>query len=115
MAQVLGNLVGNALRYTPPNGKITLGARLIGQTVILQIRDTGSGIAAADLPHVFERFYRADPARQQSGASGLGLAIAKGIVEAHGGVISVESMLGQGTTFTITLPIRSSTVLAKHS
>jgi two-component system sensor histidine kinase BaeS len=68
------------------------------------VQDTGSGIAPADLPHVFDRFYRADAAREQTGSSGLGLAIAKGIVEAHGGRITVDSSVGHGTTFTITLP-----------
>ena len=105
MAQVLGNLLGNALRYTPADGKITLAAEADALSVRLHVRDTGAGIAREDLPHIFERFYRADPAReQQDGSSGLGLAIAKSIVEAHGGSIAVDSMPGQGATFTITLP-----------
>ena len=72
--------------------------------ILLQVRDTGSGIAAADLPYIFHRFYRGDRSRQQNGESGLGLAIAKSIVEAHGGTITAESTPGVGTTFTITLP-----------
>ena len=105
IAQVLGNLVSNALRFTPAAGTIALTATPQAGGVVLGVRDTGSGIAAADLPHVFERFYRADSARQQAdGSSGLGLAIAKGIVEAHAGTIAVESAPGAGTRFTIVLP-----------
>ncbi len=104
MAQVLGNLISNALRYTSAGGTVTLAAQRCGDGVCLRVQDTGSGIAPADLPHVFDRFYRADAAREQTGSSGLGLAIAKGIVEAHGGRITVDSSVGHGTTFTITLP-----------
>lgn len=107
MAQVLNNLLANALRYTS-QGAITLTAQMTESGVQFQVRDTGSGIASEDLPHIFDRFYRADKARQRddSGTSGLGLAIAKAIVEAHGGNIAVQSALGQGTAFTITLPLR---------
>jgi two-component system sensor histidine kinase BaeS len=161
MAQVMNNLVANALRHTPAGGEIVLSAarddrpaiadrrRMSAEarepgspcarsdaplpiarthtlphlaapsadaqaapladrppTVILRVRDTGDGIAPADLPHVFERFYRGDKARQRGdeGSSGLGLAIARAIVEAHGGAIGVESAPGVGTTFTIHLP-----------
>jgi signal transduction histidine kinase len=105
MIQVLGNLVINALRYTPPGGRIELSARWQGSAVALAVQDNGVGIAADALPHVFDRFYRGDPARnQQDGESGLGLAIAKSIVEAHGGKIEVQSVLGQGTTFTLLVP-----------
>jgi signal transduction histidine kinase len=104
MAQVLGNLIDNALRYTPPGGEITLGARTQGAATLLTVRDTGAGIPPEHLPHVFDRFYRGDSARSiDGGESGLGLAIAKAIVEAHGGTISVESTPGAGTTFTIAL------------
>jgi signal transduction histidine kinase len=83
--------------------------RAQGTTVQLHVKDTGSGIAPEDLPYIFDRFYRADPSRQQgNGSSGLGLAITKGILEAHGGSISVESTRGQGTTFTIVLPAADS-------
>ena len=104
MTQVLNNLVSNALRHTR-TGEVVLAAQAHAQQVVLRVRDTGSGIAPADLPFVFERFYRADRSRQRTGTSddstGLGLAIAKAIVESHGGTISVESDLGHGTTFTI--------------
>jgi two-component system sensor histidine kinase BaeS len=105
MIQVLGNLVTNALRYTPSGGRIALSARRQGGAVALAIQDTGAGIAPEAVPHVFDRFYRGDPARSQhDGESGLGLAIAKSITEAHGGKIGVESELGRGTTFTVLLP-----------
>jgi two-component system sensor histidine kinase BaeS len=106
MTQVLNNLVSNALRYTT-QGEITLSALADDQYVRLQVCDTGSGIAAEDLPYIFDRFYRADKSRQRddSVASGLGLAITKAIVEAHGGTIAVDSAPGSGTTFTITLAV----------
>jgi two-component system sensor histidine kinase BaeS len=107
MAQVLGNLLSNALRYTPAGGTIMLGAEAHKKAVHLRVQDTGAGITPDDLPYIFERFYRADPAREREhGSSGLGLAIAKGIVEAHGGSIGVESTIGHGTTFTMALPTR---------
>jgi two-component system sensor histidine kinase BaeS len=105
MAQMLGNLVSNALRYTPEGGQITLAAQADADAVTLRIQDNGAGIAPQELPHIFDRFYRGDRSRQQGeGESGLGLAIAKSLVEAHGGSISAASTLGQGTTFTISLP-----------
>ncbi len=105
MTQVLNNLVSNALRHTP-HGSITLSAATHADMVRLRVGDTGSGIDPEDLPFVFDRLYRVDKARQRTDdtSSGLGLAIAKAIVEAHGGAIGVESAQGQGTTFTITLP-----------
>jgi two-component system sensor histidine kinase BaeS len=103
MAQVLDNLILNAFRYTPAQGEITLAAHTSQGSVQIQVRDTGSGIAAADLAHIFDRFYRGDASRPQNGESGLGLAIAKSIIEAHGGTIAVESVPGQGATFTIAL------------
>jgi two-component system, OmpR family, sensor histidine kinase BaeS len=105
MAQVLNNLIANALRHTA-QGTITLSAHAADSCVQLQVCDTGSGIDPDDLPHIFDRFYRADKARQRGdgGTSGLGLAIAKAIVEAHAGSIAVASAPGQGTAFTINLP-----------
>ena len=108
MTQVLNNLVSNALRHTHA-GEIVLGAAGDHGQVQISVRDTGSGIDPEDLPFVFERFYRADKARQrtESTSSGLGLAISKAIIDAHGGAIRVASEPGRGTTFTITLPARA--------
>ena len=109
MAQVLDNLVGNALRYTPTGGAVNVSAARVNGSVQIQVQDSGQGIPAADLPHIFERFYRADKSRQRDGSgSGLGLAISKSIVEQHGGRISAASQPNHGTTFTIKLPIASS-------
>jgi two-component system sensor histidine kinase BaeS len=106
MRQVLGNLVSNALRYTPINGTITLTASMKDEALHIAISDTGSGIAPEDLPHIFNRFYRGDRSRQGGyGESGLGLAIAKSLVVAHNGDIMVTSTQGMGTTFTILLPV----------
>jgi two-component system sensor histidine kinase BaeS len=108
MAQVLGNLVSNALRYTPAGGQISLAAAQKGNSALLTVQDNGAGIAPDRLRRIFERFYRGDEARQtHEGESGLGLAIAKSLVELHGGMISVASTLGKGTTFTIALPVSS--------
>jgi len=103
MGQVLGNLIHNALRHTPQGGKISLSALTTGKTLQMRVSDTGPGIEPVDLPHIFDRFYRSDKSRQQNGESGLGLAIARSIVEAHGGAITVESTPDSGATFVITL------------
>lgn len=106
MAQVLNNLVSNAVRYTPPGGNVTLSVTRNSHAVVFQVQDTGPGIPPEEVPFVFNRFYRGDKARSgENGASGLGLAIAKSIVEAHGGTITVSSRQGAGTTFTVTLPV----------
>jgi signal transduction histidine kinase len=97
--------MSNALRYTPEGGQIILSAAAEGKSVTLRVQDDGVGIAPEDLPYVFDRLYRADKSRQRyEGESGLGLTIAKSIVEAHGGTLSVDSAPGGGTTFTIALP-----------
>ncbi|GAB4208025.1 MAG: HAMP domain-containing sensor histidine kinase [Roseiflexaceae bacterium] len=103
--QALLNLGINALQHTPPGGVVTLGLSSGAGGARLSVGDTGSGIAAEDLPHIFERFYRADRARNHnSGGAGLGLPIVKWIAEAHGGQVLVESTPGQGSTFTLLLP-----------
>jgi signal transduction histidine kinase len=105
MQQTVGILIANALRYTPPHGSITVAAKTDRVSVTIEVADTGSGIAPEDLPHVFDRFYRADKSRaRESGGSGLGLAIAKSIVEAHGGSIAAASQHGQGTQLIVRLP-----------
>ncbi len=105
LVQVLGNLVSNALRYTPKGGQIIVEAKHSDDSVLLSVQDTGIGITAEDLSRIFERFYRVDQSRRQNeGESGLGLSIARSIIEAHGGIIAVESEMGSGTKFTITLP-----------
>ena len=101
--QVLANLAGNAVKFTPPGGRVDLSAKRDGDEVRIAVADTGAGIAAADLPYVFDRFWQARSTRRAG--AGLGLAIAKGIVEAHGGAISAASEPGRGSTFAFTLPI----------
>lgn len=102
LLQILENLLGNAVKFTDPGGLIAIGAARRGDSVQFYVADTGCGIAASDLPHVFDRFWQAQKDRR-SGA-GLGLAIAKGLVEAHGGEMWVESALGRGSTFFFTIP-----------
>jgi two-component system, OmpR family, sensor histidine kinase BaeS len=104
LLQVLGNLVNNAIRHSPDGTTIFLEAKSTGSEVLLSVQDAGSGIAPEDLPHIFDRFYRGDKARAVDGSSGLGLAIARSLVEAHGGQIAVASEPGQGSRFTIYLP-----------
>jgi two-component system sensor histidine kinase BaeS len=105
IAQVLENLMSNALRHTPEGGRINLSAAAGANSVYLRVQDNGAGIPSEDLPYVFDRFYRADKSRRRhEGESGLGLAIAKSLVEAQGGSLSVKSVLGEGTTFTVALP-----------
>jgi two-component system, OmpR family, heavy metal sensor histidine kinase CusS len=104
--QVFINLVDNAIKYTPSGGTVT--ARVVRRQalVVVTVQDTGEGIAAAHLPHIFERFYRVDKARsREMGGSGLGLSIVRSIVEAHGGTVAITSQVGQGSTFTVTLPL----------
>ena len=106
MAQVLGNLLDNAVRHTPPGGTVRIGADGGPDAVRLSVSDTGDGLSPEALTQVFERFYRADQARDRAhGGSGIGLTIARAIVDAHGGVIAAASPgPGLGATFTVTLP-----------
>jgi two-component system sensor histidine kinase BaeS len=105
LRQAVGNLVTNAVRHTPEDGRITLRARRERDEVVIEVSDTGSGIAPEHLPHVFDRFWRADRSRSRAtGGRGLGLAIARQLVEAHGGTVSVRSTPGVGTTFTMRVP-----------
>ncbi|WP_150251003.1 ATP-binding protein [Nocardiopsis deserti] len=106
LVQVVGNLLGNALRHTPAPGAVTVRARRSGGEAVIEVADTGVGISAEDLPHVFDRFWRADKSRnRRTGGSGLGLAIVRNLVDLHGGSVSVESVVGEGTTFTVRLPL----------
>jgi two-component system sensor histidine kinase BaeS len=115
ITQVLLNLVDNALRYTPPGGMVRLEGTAAPGSMCITVRDTGAGIAAADLERIFDRFYRADPSRTgATGGSGLGLAIARAIIRAHGGNISATSEPGVGTAITFTLPVAPSSVPMQH-
>jgi heavy metal sensor kinase len=106
LSQLLLNLVDNGLRYTPAGGSVNVSVSQDGPFAVLRVADTGVGIAAEHLPHVFERFYRTDAARARAeGGAGLGLAICQWIAEAHGGHIGVESEPGRGATFEVRLPL----------
>ena len=103
---VIDNLLSNALRYSEPGGRVEVRLRSRDGSAVVEVEDAGTGIDAADLPHVFDRFYRADAARARAtGGRGIGLAIAKAAVEAHGGTIEVRSRLGEGSRFTVKLPL----------
>jgi two-component system sensor histidine kinase BaeS len=105
LRQIVGNLLANAVRHTPPDGRIGLSGRRDGPDVLITVTDTGAGIAPEDLPHVFDRFWRADKSRtRRTGGSGLGLAIVRKLAEAQGGDVTVTSTLGGGSTFTLRLP-----------
>ncbi|MFC1945042.1 sensor histidine kinase, partial [Chloroflexota bacterium] len=105
IGQVVRNLLSNAINYTPEGGGISVSARSPGRYIEVSISDSGVGIPASDLPFIFERFYRTDKSRSRfSGGAGLGLTIAKQMVEAHGGTIEVHSEEGRGSTFTFTVP-----------
>lgn len=98
-------LLDNALKYTPAPGSVEIGLTVDGKVAVLLVRDSGIGIAQADLPHVFDRFYRTDPSRSQVEGSGLGLAIAKWIAEMHHADLSVASTVHEGTTFRVAVPL----------
>jgi signal transduction histidine kinase len=111
LRQLFLNLITNAIKYTPRGGKVELSlSQRVGGEMAFTVRDSGIGISAADLPHVFDRFWRADRARSRAserGGFGLGLAISQWIAQAHGGRITVQSRLGRGSVFTVTLPLLS--------
>jgi len=109
LRQLFLNLVTNAIKYTPSGGRVELSlSQRVGDEIAFTVRDTGIGMSAADLSHVFERFWRADRARSRTrerGGFGLGLAISQWVAQAHGGRIAVQSRLGRGSVFTVTLPL----------
>jgi signal transduction histidine kinase len=105
---LIHNLLDNAIHYTPSGGEVRVTLATKDGQADLRVSDTGIGIASRDLDRIFERFYRADPARsRQTGGTGLGLSIAKHVAEAHGGDVQVQSVLGAGSTFTVRLPLAS--------
>jgi len=108
VTRAIVNLLTNAATYTGPGGSAMLAVSVEGQAAIVRVRDTGPGIAAADLPHVFERLYRGDPARGRQegrpGGTGIGLTVARELIEANGGRLSIESSTPAGTTLRIDLP-----------
>jgi signal transduction histidine kinase len=112
--QILSNLVSNGLRYTPLSGRVALWLTVAGNRLEFHVKDTGPGISAEDLPHVFTRFFRADKSRSESG-SGIGLTIARYFVEAQGGTIHVESKVGEGAHFYFTLPLVPHTVASAET
>jgi signal transduction histidine kinase len=105
LRQILHNLIENAILHTPSGGHIFIRLRADGDWIQLSVSDTGSGISADDVPHIFDHFYRGDPARaRRTGGSGLGLPIVKSLAEAHGGQVAVDSTVGLGSTFSVRLP-----------
>jgi signal transduction histidine kinase len=103
LRQLLTNLVDNAVKFSEPGGLVTLRIELADGQARIMVADTGVGVASEHLPHIFERFYQADPARSSAG-TGLGLSICRWIVDAHGGHLDVTSARGSGSTFTVVLP-----------
>lgn len=109
LKQVVVNLLDNAINYTASGGRVRLVVRAAGDRAVLEVEDNGVGISKDALPHIFERFYRVDKARsRQMGGTGLGLSIVHAICTAHGGEVQVDSTEGQGSQFTIQLPLASS-------
>jgi two-component system sensor histidine kinase ResE len=118
LEQVFTNLLDNAIRHTPAGEKIVLRAMCVdgesgNRFLRIEVEDHGQGIPPEDVPYIFERFYKADKARKRSSGTGLGLAIVKNLVEAHEGTVGVRSRIGQGTTFTVTLPVRAKDILVE--
>jgi signal transduction histidine kinase len=111
LKQIVVNLLDNAIRYTGHGGGVAISVSAEGRNAILKVSDNGVGISAESLPHVFDRFYRTDKARSRySGGAGLGLSIVKSICAAHGGNINVSSTEGEGTCFTVQLPLATGAV-----
>jgi len=111
LKQLILNLVENAVKYTPPGGMVSLSLSKEADWAFFEVSDTGVGIPAENLPHIFDRFYRVDKSRARAqGGSGLGLSIAQWVAQAHGGAIRVSSQVGEGTKFTVTLPIYTQTI-----
>jgi two-component system sensor histidine kinase ResE len=104
LAQVFTNLLDNALKHTSAGGSVTLSASVVAEGVMITVKDSGPGIPAEDISRIFERFYQVDKSRAHAEGLGLGLAITKEIVEAHGGSVSVESQVGHGAKFRVRLP-----------
>jgi signal transduction histidine kinase len=106
LKQLFRNLIGNAIKYSPEGGRVTLSAKVNQKSIKVDVQDTGYGIPAADLPFIFDRFYRVRKGKaSEIEGNGLGLAIVKSIVEQHGGNVGVESEVDKGTCFTFTLPL----------
>ncbi len=116
LKQVVVNLLDNAIKYTPEGGKVTITVAQRDGHAVLEVADSGLGISANDLPHVFERFYRADKARsRQMGGTGLGLSIVRSICMAHSGRVTVSSSEGRGSLFRVELPLATSHRSQSHS
>ena len=107
LRQLFFNLLDNAIKYTPPGGKVTVNGGASNRQASITVSDTGIGIPAEHLPHVFERFYRVDPSRSlETDGNGLGLAICRSIAESHSGRLEIDSTFGSGTRVTLVLPIQ---------
>jgi signal transduction histidine kinase len=104
LRQMIGNLLDNAIKYTPPGGRVEIEAKSEGEQIILTVDDSGPGIPTADQPYLFDKFFRASNTSEDLPGTGLGLSIVKSIVDSHDGRIWVDSNLGEGTTFTVVLP-----------
>jgi signal transduction histidine kinase len=104
LEQVAANLIDNAVKYTPPGGRVDVEVRRDADAAVLRVRDTGPGIPADELPHIFDRLFRGDTSRTERGL-GLGLSLVKAVVEAHEGSVDVVSEPGRGSAFTVTLPL----------
>ena len=115
LQRLLWILVDNAVKYTNPPGSIGIMAREAGETVTIEVRDTGMGISRADLPHIFKRFYRGERSRSQIDGSGLGLAIARWIADTHGAEITAESREQGGTVFRVSIPVLERPVKGRSS